>query len=176
MAAAGNASEEEVPAYVPKNVITRSLGPHPTVSVDVEGPFPLQSGDRFLLCSDGLTGPLQPDLIGAVLNSLPLEEAAQTLVDLANLSGGPDNITAVAVEVSDTGKLGLRAAPEEPHEPLRVIQQRRKSNLRMASWLIMFLSGAWAAVMLAMGHLPLVGAGLCACSSRFDDNADDSSG
>ena len=47
MAAAGHASEEEVPAYVPKNVITRSLGPHPTVKVDLEGPLPVKAGDRL---------------------------------------------------------------------------------------------------------------------------------
>ena len=101
MAAAGHASEDEVPAYVPKNVITRSLGPHPTVKVDVEGPLPVKPGDRFLLCSDGLTGPLNPKLIGMVLVSLPPEEAAQTLVDLANLLGGPDNITAIVAEVGN---------------------------------------------------------------------------
>jgi serine/threonine protein phosphatase PrpC len=100
MAAAGQASEDEVPAYVPKNVITRSLGPHPTVKVDLEGPHPLKPGDRFLLCSDGLTGPLNPTLIGMVLSSLSAEESAQTLVDLANLLGGPDNITVVVAEVA----------------------------------------------------------------------------
>jgi serine/threonine protein phosphatase PrpC len=100
MAAAGQASEDEVPAYVPKNVITRSLGPHPTVKVDLEGPLPLKPGDRFLLCSDGLTGPLNPTLIGMVLSSLSPEESAQTLVDLANLLGGPDNITVVVAEVA----------------------------------------------------------------------------
>ena len=106
MAAAGHATEEEVPAYVPKNVITRSLGPHSTVSVDLEGPFPLQSGDRFLLCSDGLTGPLKPELIGMVLACLTPAEAAQSLVDLANLLGGPDNITVLVADVVDQGKLG----------------------------------------------------------------------
>jgi serine/threonine protein phosphatase PrpC len=100
MAAAGQASEDEVPAYVPKNVITRSLGPHPTVKVDLEGPHPVKPGDRFLLCSDGLTGPLNPTLIGMVLSSLSPEESAQTLVDLANLLGGPDNITVVVAEVA----------------------------------------------------------------------------
>jgi protein phosphatase len=108
MAAAGHASEEEVPAYVPKNVITRSLGPNPTVKVDLEGPLPLKAGDRFLLCSDGLTGPLNPQLIGMVLASLPPEEAAETLVDLANLLGGPDNITAIVVEVADPALLGQK--------------------------------------------------------------------
>jgi len=106
MAAAGHATEDEVPAYVPKNVITRSLGPHPTVSIDLEGPFPLRSGDRFLLCSDGLTGPLKPELIGMVSACLSPVEATQSLVDLANLLGGPDNITVMIVEVVDQSQLG----------------------------------------------------------------------
>lgn len=106
MAKEGQATEEEVPSYVPKNVITRSLGPHPTVAVDVEGPFPLANGDRFLLCSDGLTGPLKPELIGMVLSALPLADVAQTLVDLANLLGGPDNITVLVSEVVKVSHLG----------------------------------------------------------------------
>jgi PPM family protein phosphatase len=110
MAAAGQATEEDVPAYVPKNVITRSLGPHPTVKVDLEGPLPIQPGDRFLLCSDGLTGPLNPTLIGMVMSSLSPEESSQTLVDLANLLGGPDNITAVVAEVSDAGRKASASA------------------------------------------------------------------
>ena len=108
MAAAGHASEDEVPAYVPKNVITRSLGPNPTVKVDLEGPLPIRAGDRFLLCSDGLTGPLNPQLIGMILASLPPDHAAQTLVDLANLLGGPDNITVVVAEVADPTGLGQK--------------------------------------------------------------------
>jgi protein phosphatase len=106
MASASHTPDEEVPAYVPKNVITRSLGPHPTVKVDLEGPWPVKPGDRYLLCSDGLTGPLNPSLIGMVLASLPSDEAAQTLVDLANLLGGPDNITCIVVEVASKAKLG----------------------------------------------------------------------
>jgi protein phosphatase len=108
MAAAGHASEDDVPAYVPKNVITRSLGPNPIVKVDLEGPLPIRAGDRFLLCSDGLTGPLNPQLIGMILASLPPEDAAQTLVDLANLLGGPDNITVVVAEVADPISLGQK--------------------------------------------------------------------
>ncbi len=106
MAKEGQATEEEVPAYVPKNVITRSLGPHPTVAVDIEGPFPLANGDRYLLCSDGLTGPLKPELVAMVLSALPLADVAQTLVDLANLLGGPDNITVVVAEVVKVSQLG----------------------------------------------------------------------
>lgn len=108
LAAAGDATEEAVPAYVPKNVITRSLGPNATVRVDVEGPFPIQNNDRFLLCSDGLTGPLNNELIGIVMATLPADKAAQTLVDLANLLGGPDNITVIVAEVTDASCLDVK--------------------------------------------------------------------
>ncbi len=105
MAKASNATEEDIPSFVPKNVITRSLGPHSKMSVDIEGPFPLQTGDRFLLCSDGLTGPLSSELIGMVLGAMPPDEATQTLIDLANLLGGPDNITVIVAEVVEVRDL-----------------------------------------------------------------------
>jgi len=82
-----------------KNVIIRSLGPDPEVEVDVEGPHPIQAGDAFLLCSDGLTGVVAPDDIGAVVSALPPDEAARLLVNLANIRGGPDNITVLIVQV-----------------------------------------------------------------------------
>jgi protein phosphatase len=85
---------------VPSNVIVRSLGPDSEVEVDVEGPHPLQDGDTFILCSDGLSGQVSDQEIGAVANALPPAEACQFLVDLANLRGGPDNITVVIVRVN----------------------------------------------------------------------------
>ncbi len=86
---------------VPSNVIIRSLGPEALVQVDVEGPHPLHTGDVFVLCSDGLSGPVDDRQIGAVAQSLPASEAARLLVHLANLHGGPDNITAVVARVND---------------------------------------------------------------------------
>src|SRR5262249_45713861 len=86
---------------VPSNVIIRSLGPEPLVQVDVEGPHPVQAGDYFILCSDGLSGPVTDREIGAVVSSLPPEEACRFLIHLANLQGGPDNITAIIVHVRE---------------------------------------------------------------------------
>ncbi|TWU48849.1 putative protein phosphatase 2C-type [Rubripirellula tenax] len=86
---------------IPKNVITRSLGPHAVVDVDVEGPFPIEKDDQFLLCSDGLTGLVEDDEIGALLDCLPEEKAVRVLVDLANLRGGPDNTSVIIVRVVD---------------------------------------------------------------------------
>ena len=91
--------DAELPGYISKNIITRSLGPNAAVQVDLEGPHPVQAGDTFLLCSDGLSGQVKDDEIGMVLSCLPPAEAAQALVDLANLRGGPDNITVVIVRV-----------------------------------------------------------------------------
>jgi protein phosphatase len=82
-----------------KNVIIRSLGPDAEVEVDIEGPHPVQPGDSFLLCSDGLTGVVTPQEVGAVVSALPPEEAVRFLVHLANLRGGPDNITVLIVQV-----------------------------------------------------------------------------
>jgi PPM family protein phosphatase len=86
---------------IPKNVITRSLGPNSQVTVDIEGPFPLQKGDQFLVCSDGLTGQIPDEELAELMHELSPEEGAQVLVDLANLRGGPDNITLILVRVLD---------------------------------------------------------------------------
>ena len=88
----------EVGPGIPRNIITRSLGPNPDVEVDIEGPFEVLPGDRFLLCSDGLCGQLNDRWIGVILRLFPLQEAARLLVHLANLRGGPDNITVVVLE------------------------------------------------------------------------------
>lgn len=89
----------ELARVVPKNIITRSVGPNATVNPDIEGPFPIAVGDTFLLCSDGLSGPVADHEIGAIIGAFSPTEAAQALIDLANLRGGPDNITAVVVRV-----------------------------------------------------------------------------
>lgn len=97
---AGQLSEEEEKlGKIPKNVITRSLGPYAECNVDLEGPFPIQVGDTFLLCSDGLTGVIPDTEIGSILANMSPDEAVKVLVDLSNLRGGPDNITAVIVKI-----------------------------------------------------------------------------
>ncbi|QEG24058.1 PP2C family protein-serine/threonine phosphatase [Mariniblastus fucicola] len=101
MKAAGQLTEaEEAQGKIPKNVITRSLGPYPECKVDLEGPFPIAVGDSFLLCSDGLTGVVSDAEIAAFLSNMPPSEAVKVLVDLANLRGGPDNITVIIAKAA----------------------------------------------------------------------------
>lgn len=114
--AAGQIDDEEVASYVPRNIITRSLGPKEDVDVDLEGPFPLEPGDTFLLCSDGLSGCISDEELGVLIETLPPEEAAEVLVDMANLRGGRDNITVIVTKISDPsaaepGDLRVPAAP-----------------------------------------------------------------
>lgn len=102
---------------IPTNVIVRSMGPEPRVQVDVEGPHPLKEGDLFLMCSDGLSGPLNDQEMGAVVSALPPVEACRFLVDLTNLRGGPDNITVVIVKVGkvpDAPPAGTTPATQRP--------------------------------------------------------------
>ncbi len=99
--------EEIRPQYIPKNIITRSLGPQMDVEVDVEGPFSIEADDRYVLCTDGLSGQLSDEEIGQIATCLPPEEATQALVDLANLRGGPDNITVTVVHVKSAPQCRL---------------------------------------------------------------------
>ena len=82
-----------------RNVIIRSLGPEAEVEIDVEGPHPIEPGDTFLLCSDGLTNHVKTDEIGAVVNAFPPMEACEFLIELANLRGGSDNITCLIAQI-----------------------------------------------------------------------------
>jgi protein phosphatase len=90
---------DEANLRVPKNVITRSLGPDPSVEVDIEGPLAVEPNDVYLLCSDGLSGLVSDVELGAIAGSFHPQEACRYLVQLANLRGGHDNITVVIVRI-----------------------------------------------------------------------------
>ncbi len=92
-------SPEEASKAVPRNVITRSLGPDPNVEVDIEGPLPVEDGDVFLLCSDGLSGHIEDPELGLFAANFHPRDAARFLVSLANLRGGQDNITVVLARI-----------------------------------------------------------------------------
>jgi hypothetical protein len=131
MQAAGKMRESEIQLNVPKNIITRSLGPYPQVQIDLEGPFAVEAGDAFLLCSDGLSGQVEDDEIGCILGALPPGEAIQTLVDLANLRGGPDNITVIAIRVLRP----LTAANAEELGPARSRPTNEREKVHLAAWI-----------------------------------------
>jgi protein phosphatase len=99
LVAQGALSEAEAAVHPKRHILTRALGISPLVEVDIWEVVPLE-GDRYLLCSDGLSNEVAADVIATVLASVrDPHTAAETLVGLANDSGGNDNITAVVVDV-----------------------------------------------------------------------------
>ena len=101
LAARPDIDPEEIASFSHRNVVTKCLGSkdeiEPTVSVDA-----LQPGDLYLLCSDGLWGTVTDEKIGAIARSTDdLDGACKLLVDAANEAGGPDNISAILVRVSN---------------------------------------------------------------------------
>ncbi len=90
---------EEIANFPHKNVIVRALGMKDTVLVDVSR-HPVQPGDVYLMCSDGLSGMVPDDKLLQVIKTTPdLGQATKTLIELANQAGGVDNITAILVRV-----------------------------------------------------------------------------
>lgn len=134
-------NDNEASMAVPKNVITRSLGPYPEVKVDLEGPFPTEVGDTFLVCSDGLTGQIADSEIGPILANLPPKQAAQVLVDIANLRGGPDNITLIVVQVKRTSPEGNSV------RPLTIGAQGHKQKVSPIAWVTLIASVASALIL-----------------------------
>jgi protein phosphatase len=95
----GTITSEQAKVHPQRNILTRALGIDGEVGVDSWEVAPF-SGDRYLLCSDGLFNEVTDDGIAEVLlETEDPQEAAEILVRLANEGGGRDNITVVIVDV-----------------------------------------------------------------------------
>ena len=95
----GLITAEEAANSPGKNVITRAVGHQDYVEVDTID-LEIQSGDRFMLCSDGLHGYLLDNEVDGLMKG-DREAVANRLIEMANERGGRDNITVVVVDVLD---------------------------------------------------------------------------
>lgn len=95
----GELTAPEARRMVKGNIITNAVGAHDSLHLE-QVRFSLRGGDKFLLCSDGLTGILGPEALAARLNGESAKEATENII--ASLEGlpQPDNITVVTVFVS----------------------------------------------------------------------------
>lgn len=97
----GILTPEQAKYHPQRNVIRQAVGVHDPsepFEPDIET-FPLQAGDVYLLCSDGLTDMVDDAEIEQILQSEPLTRAAWKLVDRALANGGRDNVTVLLVQV-----------------------------------------------------------------------------
>ncbi|MBM3992652.1 MAG: serine/threonine-protein phosphatase [Planctomycetes bacterium] len=133
---------------IQSNIISRSLGSLPGVEVDVEGPHPIERGDIFLLCSDGLSGQVNDRVIGAVVTALSPAEAVRFLVHMANLQGGPDNTTVIVVRVGGEPKSETTDSMAEVVFPA---SDSNASGTRLGLVAQQLTRVPWAFLLLALG-------------------------
>jgi protein phosphatase len=96
----GRLTEEEAAAHPQRALLTRALDGREGSDADVSA-CQAEAGDRYLLCSDGVSAVLPETVIRRVLLSAQEPEAAvRELVTLARRAGGPDNIAAVVGDVA----------------------------------------------------------------------------
>ena len=94
----GELTPEEGRNHPDKNIITRAVGTAEEVRIDFFD-IKLESGNRILMCSDGLTNMVDDERIFEILKGKEAETSAQELVDEANNNGGKDNIAVIVAEV-----------------------------------------------------------------------------
>lgn len=107
----GAITEEEALTHPRRHVILSSLGSARTPRIDLFD-VSAETGDKLLLCSDGLTRHVSDSEIATMLSEQPIEALSQALVDLANERGGEDNISVLLVDLnaessSARGRTGL---------------------------------------------------------------------
>ena len=118
----GEISEEEAETHPHRSILTRALGVDQNIQVD-EGDLEVGSGDRLLLCTDGLTGMVPEGQIREILlETRDPQEAVDKLVKVANRAGGIDNITALILDFAEDG--GGPGATKESAMPQQPTMER----------------------------------------------------
>ncbi|MEE4376209.1 MAG: protein phosphatase 2C domain-containing protein [Candidatus Competibacteraceae bacterium] len=82
------------------NVITRAVGSAEALDIEVKK-YPLQTGDVFLLCSDGLNKVVSDPEITRLMSAADLQEVVESLVQLALVRGASDNVTVIVIGVRE---------------------------------------------------------------------------
>ena len=94
----GEINAEQAKLHPWRHVLSQCLGREDLQHIDIQE-FEIRSGDRLLICSDGLTEEVGDEQIETALTNLnSCQETAQELIDAAKAAGGSDNITVVIVE------------------------------------------------------------------------------
>ncbi len=94
----GLITEKQMETHSMRNVLTRSLGFSEQVKVESQK-LNIHEGDRYLLCSDGLSHLVADDVIAEIGGIPDAVHSVSTLIDVANTNGGDDNITVIIIDV-----------------------------------------------------------------------------
>lgn len=96
----GELTHEQAQIHPMKNILTQAVGAMSEIQIDADN-FPVESGDIFLLCTDGLTNMVDDNDIAEIL--LTSNNPADDLIETALENGGHDNVTVIVVGVCPEG-------------------------------------------------------------------------
>ena len=96
---AGTITEADIAEHPQRSMLTQALMGSQTLSIGLHI-FDLKDSDRFILCSDGLSGVLSDKEIKSLVKSQKPEDAVKALVDATYINGAPDNVTVVVADIS----------------------------------------------------------------------------
>ena len=122
--------DDDMLARLPKNIVTRAIGLDGQLRVSIRS-FSVVEGDRYLLCSDGLSGPVPAqDLADVLTKPETPAQIAEQLIVRANERGGPDNVAALIIDCQGGHKTALPAdsVPPPPPEVLAMFDEGMTSE------------------------------------------------
>src|SRR4051794_21092511 len=96
----GRITEDEATTHPQRSWITRALDGRPSIELDLSM-RDVRAGDRYLICSDGLSSYVSEETIAEALQVPDVQAACDRLVDLALRAGGPDNVTCIVADLVD---------------------------------------------------------------------------
>ncbi|NIT13576.1 MAG: Stp1/IreP family PP2C-type Ser/Thr phosphatase [Candidatus Dadabacteria bacterium] len=102
---AGSITEEKAKTSPERNILLKAVGTSEELEVDLYSPISTNSGDIFLLCSDGLTEYIEQEEIKDTVIAYPLQKACEELIRIANERGGADNITVQLAMLKDKPRI-----------------------------------------------------------------------
>ena len=112
---AGEITAEEAEQSDRRNIILQALGPEARISIDLTHQR-IRRGDTLILCSDGLSGQVRTEEIARIAtDEQDLMAICRRLIDRANETGGPDNITVVAARFEGDTLIAAEAGEEVGH-------------------------------------------------------------
>lgn len=115
--------DDDMLARLPKNIVTRAIGLDGQLRVSIRS-FSVVEGDRYLLCSDGLSGPVPATELARILSVADAPHLiAERLIVEANQQGGPDNVAALVIDCQGGHKTAMPAdsVPPPPPEVLAML-------------------------------------------------------
>lgn len=152
----GIITPEEARVHPRRNIVTRALGIDRTVAVDVFS-HTVRTGDRVVLCSDGLVDEVaDAEILKVLTQHTDPQETAEALVMVANANGGRDNTTVIVVDILDDisepvelPEVKDNTQPMEVLADVQIAKKRRRITVGVTlfwSILVALVLGAFAIV------------------------------